>query len=209
MYALIKREIRDHIVYFIAALLFSAVLVGLLSVSAYHFDERESGVYYGLAIPYLVALVLAFSAMGVSQMYTDRARKVSAFLSVLPVTRDRILTARIVAGILAILLALLPATIAALVLSHLLLPPIPIFGSIISDVATTTFLLLFACYCLGLLTGWTAGKIAPTFGALGLTLILFSLIVVKGCGPDIRIILVLIIAASLLRTWHKFVSTPL
>jgi hypothetical protein len=209
MFALIKREIRDHIVYFIAALLFSAVLVALLSVSAYHFDEREFGVYYGLAIPALVALVLGFSAMGVSQMYTDRIRKVSAFLSALPVTRGRILTARIIAGILAILLALLPVTIVAVMLSHLLLPPIPIFGSIVSDVATTTFLMLFACYCLGLLTGWTAGKIAPTFGALGLNLVLLSLIIIKGFGPDIRILLVLIIVASLVRTWHKFISTPL
>jgi hypothetical protein len=209
MLALIKREIQDFIVYFTAACLFAAHLVALVSTAAYHFDRTESGVLAGLSIPMLVILVIVFSAMGVTQMYLDRNRRISAFLSTLPVTRGRILTAKIITGLLAILLALIPVTIAAISLRRLLLPPIPIFGDSITDVAATTFLMLFACYCLGLLTGWTTSKITPTFGALGLNLILFSLIVVKGFGLDIKLLLVLVIAACLIRTWHKFVSTSL
>ena len=212
MLTLIRREIRDNIVYFIAAVVFSAILIALLMATTYNLDFGMPAVYIGLSIPMLVILVLGFSAMGVTQMYMDRNRRISAFLSALPVTRSRILTARIVAGLLAILIVLVPVTIAAIVLSRLNLliaPPIPIFTGYIADIPTTVFLMVFACYCLGLLTGWTANKITPTFGALGLNLVLVSLVFVKGFGPDIKFLLVLVIVACLIRTWHKFMSTSL
>ncbi|UCC97166.1 MAG: hypothetical protein JSW66_15130 [Phycisphaerales bacterium] len=210
MLALIKREILDHIVYFFAALIFSAVLVSLLTAAAYNSGGRiESGIFAALWIPMLLILVIVFSAMGVTQMYLDRNRRISAFLCALPVTRSRILAARIIAGVLAILLALLPLAIGAGLLCRLFVLPMPFFTNLLTDIVTTIFLMVFACYCLGLLTGWTASKIAPTFGALGLNLILVSLIVVKGFGSEIRFLLVLVIAACLIRTWQKFVSTSL
>jgi len=210
MLTLIRREIRDHIIYFIAAVVFSSILIALLTVATYNLDDLGgSAVFVALSVPLLVILVLGFSAMGVTQMYLDRNRKISAFLSVLPVTRSRILTARIIAGLLAILIVLVPLSIAAVVLERILAPPIPIFAGYITDILTTVFLMTFACYCLGLLTGWTANKIAPTFGALGLNLVLVSLVFVKGFGPDIQFLLVLVIVACLIRTWHKFISTSL
>ena len=209
MLTLIRREIRDHIVYFIAAVVFSAILIALLIAAAYHFESSESAVFVALSIPMLVILVLGFSAMGVTQMYMDRNRRISAFLSALPVTRSRILTARIVAGLLAILIVLVPLAIAVIVLGRLLAPPIPIFAGFVTDILTTVFLMVLACYCLGLLTGWTANKITPTFGALGLNLVLVSLVFVKGFGPEINFLLVLVIVACLIRTWHKFMSTSL
>ena len=209
MLTLIRREIRDNIVYFIAAVVFSAILISLLTAATYNFDWGEPAVYVGLSIPILIILVLGFSAMGVTQMYMDRNRRISAFLSALPVTRSRILTARIVAGLMAILIVLVPLAIAAIALGRLIAPPIPIFTGYIADILTTVFLMVLACYCLGLLTGWTANKIAPTFGALGLNLVLVSLVFVKGFGPDIKFLLVLVIVACLIRTWHKFMSTSL
>jgi hypothetical protein len=209
MLTLIRREIRDNIVYFIAAVVFSAILIALLIAATYKSDWISDPVYIGFSIPMLVILVLGFSAMGVTQMYMDRNRRISAFLSALPVTRNRILTARIVAGLLAILIVLVPLIITAIVLGRLLALPIPIFAGYIADILTTVFLMVFACYCLGLLTGWTANKIAPTFGALGLNLVLLSLVFIKGFGPDIKFLLVLVIIACLIRTWHKFMSTSL
>jgi len=209
MLTLIRREIRDHIVYFITAVIFSAILVALLTATRYNLDWFGSAIFEALSVPLLVILALGFSAMGVTQMYLDRNRKISAFLSVLPVTRNRILTARIIAGLLAILIVLVPLAIAATVLERMLAPPIPVSSGHTGEILTTVFLMIFACYCLGLLTGWTANKIAPTFGALGLNLVLVSLVLVKGFGPDIKFLLVLVIVACLIRTWHKFMSTSL
>ena len=144
MFALIKREIQDHLVYFIAALASSVVLVALLSTAAFHFERPVWDLFTGLTIPLIVILVMGFSAMGVTQMYLDRNRRISAFLSTLPVTRGRILTAKIVTGLLAILIVLVPVTVAAIALYRLLLPPVPIYGGVISEIATTVFLMLFA-----------------------------------------------------------------
>jgi len=217
MFTLIKREIEDHIAYFIGAIILSALLTASLASAIYY--ELASAIYYDqpgsrtvfilLSIPAIVVLIIGFASMGVSQMYTDRNRKISAFLSGLPVTRGRILTARIITGILAILIVLLPLIVTAQILWRLFAPPIPIFPGLIFDLSITAFLMAFACYCLGLQTGWTSSRITPTLGGLLLTCILVPLIVVKGFDLQIKIILIVFIVASLIRTWQKFTSTAL
>ena len=208
MFALIRREIQDHIAYFIGAAILSTILIALL-IPAMYTDPDENPVFIGLSLPVIIVLIICCAGMGVTQMYTDRTRKISAFLSVLPVTRSQILAARIVAGILAILIVLLPLTVTAVVLRQLLVPPIPVFSSLILDISVVAFLTGFACYCLGLLTGWTSSKLTPTLVALLLTCVLVSLILVKGFGLHIKLMLILVIVASLTRTWRKFISTPL
>jgi len=209
MFTLIKREIEDHIAYFIGAIILSAVLTVLLASAIFYEEPWNRPVFIGLSIPVIVVLIIGCSGMGVSQMYTDRTRRISAFLSALPVTRSQILVARIVTGVLTILIALVPLTITGSFLRSLLLPPIPIYPGLIADMSVTAFLMAFACYCLGLQTGWTSSRITPTLGSLVLTCILVPLILVKGFSPHIKVILVLFIIASLIRTWQKFVSTPL
>lgn len=209
MFTLIKREIEDHIAYFIGAIILSAVLTALLTSAIYYDEPGERPVFVGLSIPAIVLLIVGFSGMGVSQMYTDRNRKVSAFLAGLAVTRGRILIARIITGILAILIVLLPLLITGTILWRLFAPPIPIYSGVISDIFVVAFLMAFACYCIGLQTGWTSSRITPTLGGLVLTCILVPLIVVKGFGLHIKVILILFIVASLIRTWQKFRSTAI
>jgi hypothetical protein len=210
MFTLIKREIEDHIAYFLGAAILSSTLVVLSIWAAYNYGPEEAPLYpIGLSIPVIVILMIGFPAMGATQMYTDRTRKVSAFLSALPVTRGRILVARIITGILAILTVLAPLTITAMVLWHLLVPPVPIYPGLIFDIFVTAFLMAFACYCLGLLTGWASSKVTPTLAGLALTFVLIPLIMVKGFGLHTTVILVLFIIASLIRIWQKFMSTAL
>jgi len=211
MFTLIKREIEDHVAFFLGAAIATAILIVLLVSAVLNYDPPPDIPVYavGLLIPVIVVVVIGLPAMGVSQMYTDRNRRISAFLSGLPVTRSQILVARIVTGVLAILIVLAPLTITGTVLRDLLLPPIPIYPGLIADMSVTAFLIAFACYCLGLLTGWTSSRITPTLGALVLTCILIPLILVKGFGLHIKVILILFIIASLVRTWQKFKSTAL
>ncbi len=209
MLTLIKREIRDHLVYFFVAVILAVTLVGILTVSAYNFDQRESQIYLTLMIPGVILLVIGAAGMGVSQMYIDKNRKISAFLTSQPVTRGRIFAARVIMGVLVILTVLVPAAIAAATLNSLLGPPIPAYGKLIADIFTTVFLMALACYSMGLLTGWTTSKLTPSFGGLGLTVLLVLMIIIKGFGLQIQLLLVLIIAAALTRTWRKYMSTPL
>ncbi len=120
MFALIKREIQDHIVYFIGAAVFAAIFI-IMSVSLIHqYDPKEPPVFsIGLGVPAFTIVIFGICAMGATQMYLDKTRKISALLSTLAVSRNRILLARIITGILAILTLLVPLTITAVILMRL------------------------------------------------------------------------------------------
>ena len=214
MLTLIEREIKDHLAFFLGAVIAAAILAALLVSTVRTYSPFRDLLIYAvwLLVPAILTLVIAAFGMGASQMYTDRARKVSAFLSALPVTRSRILLARITTGMLAMLTFLIPLAIVSAILLRLFPLPFPIyhvFHDLFSEVLMASFLMAFACYCLGLFTGWTSNKIIPTLGGLSLTMVLVTLILVKGFGADTSAILVLVIMASLARTWQKFTSTAL
>jgi len=216
MFTLIKREIEDHIGYFIGAGFLSGILI-IVSIFAISAQEASVAVVFvGFYIPVIIMLMIGLPGMGVSQMYTDRTRRISVFLCGLSVTRGQILTVRIITGILAILTFLVPLTITAMVLLRIFMPAGRIYSlyssvasGFIFDIFITAFLMSFACYCLGLQTGWTSSRITPTLGGVALAFVLVPLIIVKGFGLHIVVILVLFIAASLVRTWHRFMSTSL
>lgn len=209
MFTLIKREIQDHLVYFIGAAAFSVVFI-IISVFLIHsYDHRYPEVFsIGFGVP-AVIVIIGFCGLGASQMYLDRTRKISAFLSTLAVSRGRILLARIITGILVILTLLVPLTITAVTLLRLYVPPVLIYPGMVFEIFVAVFLMAFACYCIGLQTGWNSGKIIPTLGGIALTCIFVPLILIKGFGVHIVVILVLFIIASLIRTWHTFMSTSL
>jgi len=210
MLALIKREIQDHIVYFIGAIVASALLVVVLVEEVFNYDSRNPAVgttSLGVVLSGIVALGIC--GMGAAQMYMDKTRRISAFISTLAVSRSRILLARIVAGIVVILILLVPLAVTASILVRIFTPPIPLYSDMIFEIFTATFLLALGGYSIGLQTGWNSSAVTPTLGGLGLTCIFVPLVVVKGFGPEIMVILALFIGASLLRTWHKFSSTSL
>ena len=217
MFTLIKREIEDHIVYFMGAAVISGILVVLSIFIVFEDTLVASGAFVlpsitGPIVVAAIVVMVGLCGMGVSQMYTDRSRRISAFLSTLPVTRGQILAARIIVGILAILTLLLPLAVTAVVLTGLFSPPVPIYSGypeFIFDIFVVTFLMSFACYCIGLQTGWTSSRVTPTLGGMALTSLLVPLILVKGFGLHVVVILLLFIIASLVRTWHRFMSTSL
>ncbi|MGD8786949.1 MAG: hypothetical protein PVJ60_05955 [Phycisphaerales bacterium] len=210
MFTLIKREVMDHLVYFIAAAFFSAILIAISISMVHHSDSKVPPIVStGFGVPLVMLIIIGLCGMGASQMYTDKTRKTSAFLSTLSVSRSRILLARIITGTLAILTFLLPLTVSIVFLTRLFPPPAPIYQGMVFEIFTAVFLMAFACYCIGLQSGWNSSKIMPTLGGLILTCILVPLILIKGFGLHIVVILVLFISASLIRIWHTFTSTPL
>jgi len=94
-------------------------------------------------------------------------------------------------------------------LLRLFAPPVPVYSGFIAEIFAGIFLMAFACYCIGLQAGWSSSSLIPALGGLGLTCILVSLILIKGFGLHIIVILILFITASLIRIWHLFTSTSL
>ena len=210
MLALIKREIEDHIVYFLGAAGSSASLIAIAIHSAYALHDDKPPYLISVYPVFVIISMLGFCSMGVTQMYTDRTRKISSFLSTLAATRRRILIAKIVAGTLAILTLLVPLAVTAVVLLRVFARPLQIYYSgLVFEMSAVIFLMTFACYCLGLQNGWSSSKMTPTLGSLVLVCILVPMIIIKGFSLHTVVILLLVIAASLVRTWYKFMSTSL
>jgi hypothetical protein len=216
MFTLIKREIRDHIVYLILAAclagIFIFISVPVVSKLESFRDRGDSGpqeFIMGVGIPASVIVIIGICGLGAAQMYLDRTRKISAFLSTLAVSRGRILIARITTGILVILTFLVPLIVTAVILLRLFVPPVLSPGVMLFEIFLTIFLMMFACYCIGLQTGWNSNPITPSLGGLFLTCVFVPLIVIKGFGLQIVVILILFIIASLIRIWHMFMKTSL
>jgi hypothetical protein len=209
MLTLIKREIRDHSIFFISSVILSTVLIGLsiATLDGHRWIEDEETL--GTVAIALTIIVFGFFAMGAVQMDTDRNRKISAFISILSVSRNRILLAKILAGLLAILIAHVPLAVTVTILLRIHAPPIPVFFVMVLEIFSSAFLITLACYLIGLQVGWNSGRLTPAIVGLALTGILLTLILIKGFTPEITVILLLFIVASLIRTWHLFTSTPL
>jgi len=211
MLTLIKREIRDHIIYFIAAAISASIIIGISLPRFFNYRSplQRMTSYLGIMIAISSIVIFGFFAMGAAQMYTDKNKRISAFLSTLPVSRSRILIARMVTGMLAILTLLVPLAIVAIILIRIFAPPIPLLSGVVFEIFIGMVLTAFACYCIGLQAGWNSSSLVPALGGLGLTIMLVSLILVKGFGLHIIVILLLFIVASLIRIWHLFTSTSL
>lgn len=209
MFTLIKREIRDNIIYFVGAIAFSTILICISIPPLYKPDTHVVPLLDILGVIAVIIGSLVFFAMGATQMYLDKNRRISAYLATLSVSRNQILAARVVTAILAILLWFVPLIITAAISIRILKSYYDPYHSFTFEISISIFLLVFACYCLGLITGWTEGKVVPALGGLILVLIFASLIVVKGFGFNFFVILIPFIAACLFCVRQKFISTSL
>ncbi len=88
-------------------------------------------------------------------------------------------------------------------------PPLEFYGRMLVEIPLTLLLTAAACYCAGLLVGWTTSKAWLLAGSVLLLLSLVSLVVIKGFGLEAMAILLLFIGATLLYAWHAFTSSSL
>ncbi len=219
MLTLIKREIDDHLIFFVISLASSVILIVTLLYFSENFSETlsiettsVSGILLGT--PFVILVITSLYLMGASQMYTDKNKKISAFLSTRPVSRNQIFLARLISGLIAILILLVPAVVAGQLLLNTYASTLayPIYPYYTIEIFSSLFLMAVAIYCIGLQSGFYTGKLYHGSGivsGVALSYILLPLIAIKGYGPQISVILLLFIVASLAYTWKKFIKAPL
>jgi len=206
MLTLLRREIEDNLAFFIGAALFSAIIVLTIISLSY---GAEGAVIPALLFATLPIVVLGFSAMGASQMRVDASRKVSAFLVTLPVSRVQIFIARIVTGLITILIVFVPAAVTISFFISQELPFYPLLSGVLFRIFLLIFLGAFACYCLGLQAGQFSNKVVVYCTAMLIPITIILLVVVKGFYYQGIVILLLLIVASLTRSLQKFISSAL
>ncbi len=206
MLSLIAREIRDNIVSVALPCLVSALGVTLAIVFSL---SRVRGGVFPVTIMFTSVLLLTFCGLGASQAYGDRANRISSLLATLGVTRNRIFAARVLAGLLTVLVSLVPLAVTTIVLLWMFTPPLEFYARMVVDISLTVLLAAVACYFAGLLVGWTTSKAWLLAGSVVLLLSVVSLVVIKGFGPEAVALLLLCIGATLWYAWHTFTSASL
>src|SRR5512138_3463835 len=146
MLSLIAREIRDNIVSVALPCLVSALGITVAIIFAL---SRVRGGVFPPAILFTPVLLLAFCALGASQAYGDRANRISSLLATLSVTRNRIFAARVLVGLLMVLVALVPLAVTTIVLLWMFAPPLEFYGRMVVEISLTVLLAAVACYCAG------------------------------------------------------------
>ena len=206
MFALIKREIEDNIVFYLMFAILSLGTSALMLGVVFYGDFEDTGDMV-LIIPGLLFTaigLLGVSALGSSQMYVDRTRKVSAFLSGLAVTRGRLFAAKITAGVIGILLMIGPIVIAAMIAVEKLAVPIPVTWEVFREVTLVVFLVYLSGYSMGLVVGWATTKFNPGLLAIALVILFLPFVIVKGFGSEAAVWLVLFNGAVLMVSWRRF-----
>jgi hypothetical protein len=206
MRALIVRELQDHVVYVVllslvvAMAVVAAILTGIWGIT------EVSPVIVGATMPMLLVL---FCTLGVSQMYTDRAHRISALLATSAATRSRIMAARVLAGVAIMLPALVALLITALSVLYFDRTPLHLYRGMIVEISVTAALASFAGYCVGLLAGWTLNRTMTTLSIFFGTVLVMLLVIVKGFWMPAAAILLLFSVAALIRVWCRFTSIAL
>ncbi len=208
MWTLIKREMDDCRVFFAAAVGY-AVFVILILISAVYSAGMGMDYVWSASPVLLLTGMMLFCLMGAGQMYLDRTRKISCFLSTLAVTRPNIFAARVITGLLLIVSTIVPIAAAGMVIVRVLCEPIPVYQRMFWELTGTVSVLSVAGYCVGLLTGWARGRILPALGGVVLTFVLAPVVAIKGFGAETLILLSAFIVISLIRSRQVYVSTPL
>ncbi len=209
MLTLIRREAYDNLMYLVGLCLVTAMLISLLILAAY---EEIQGLQEGYVVPLgllIFMLLIGFCALGAAQMYGDRANRVSPLLTTLAVTRNQILAARVLTGLLAVLVVLLPVVVTGVILLRTFVPPLEFYRRMVVEVSVTLALAACACHSAGLLIGWTTNRVRLLVGTVLLVAAVVSLLWIKGFGPGVMGVLLLFIGATLGRTWHTFTSSSL
>jgi ABC-type transport system involved in multi-copper enzyme maturation permease subunit len=209
MYTLIKREIEDHIIYFLGALILSLLFTASIAAKGFGGEPAEGlGIILAAIGITLACATIVICALGTSQMHTDKNRKISAFLSTLPVSRNQILAARVITGLLALLVLLAAPAITVEILLSTLRQEEAVYRYFTVEIFSAVYLLGLGVYCTGLMCGFSSSKIVVTLGSLVLSVVLLTIILIKGPDIETLIILLVYVSASLAYTWRKFSTIP-
>jgi len=214
MWTLIKREIKDNIIMFLMSVIMAGICEAVVVSGFLRTDVKFAPVGIPLTVYmvfpfFIISLSLLAVAMGGGQMYLDKTRKISAFLSTLAVTRRKLLSAKIIVGIIWLVVALLPLIAAELLLFQVRPRLIPVDYSLLVRIYIVTALCALSCYLLGANLVLGRNRITAILAGALLCLILISLIVIKGFGAEIMLIFGVTSAALAVRAWIVFMCIPL
>jgi hypothetical protein len=214
MLTLIKREIRDNAVIFLVVVLLTILTItivvpGFFAQRNYYAPIGIPIAMYGVFAILLFVLPFFAIALGATQTYLDRKKKICSFISTLAATRKRFLFAKILSGLLWLVFPFVSLAMIYLILMNHSPSMIPVDYSLLINIFVVTFLVSLSSYLAGLLLGMLQSKIlAYSFGIL-IYILFLSLIIIKGFGPEMMLLYAFISVALLINTYQRFLVISL
>jgi len=214
MLTLIKREIEDNMGLFILGLVVTLIYVCVLATvvtmnSPKQFPTGLDRIIYSIFGSLIPVSAFLAAALGAAQMYKDKNQKISAFLLTLATTRNKIISARIIAGLIWILMVIVPIIITEVILIQIFPVLIPYPKGYIAQLFVTMFLMSFSCYSVGLIVGNNKRRNLSQIAGGIITIIILTLIIIKGVGADTALILIILTVGLLGKVWQKFSTAAL
>jgi ABC-type transport system involved in multi-copper enzyme maturation permease subunit len=213
MWTLLRREIEDQAILFvlvlIAGIVFAGWMAGAFPSVASVFPTRVPMDVYGVCICLLLTLSVGGGALAGLQIAGDRGRGVSRFLCTLTATRSQILLAKWIAGLLWLVLGMVPTAVVCAILAHRWIQFIPIDTSPIVSLISGTGLLALASYALGMQAAMASRPVWVVIGSVVSAGGLIGLVVIKGFGLHTHVLAGAVATACLVRTWIQFRTVAL
>jgi len=214
MLTLIKRELESVAVFLVLPLFIMAgVIVWMVFDVQYMYRKTlplliPQSMVDAFIYPFCI-LPFFFSGLGAYMMQSDRTKQISRFFITLATTRNQVLLSRYLAGILSILVLLLPLAIA----DALLLRRYPRVIPYSLTPLVMMFVVTFLSNCLGLTVGIWLGqhssKIISILGTFLLVIILLGVVLIQGWAWQSGLLLLLFTATGTVRIWQIFSKASL
>ncbi|MCD4830977.1 MAG: hypothetical protein K8R02_04100 [Anaerohalosphaeraceae bacterium] len=207
MLRLIIREINDRILHFAIVIGLASAIVVMMLFSTIGSTSGQEVRLEGFTLVGLVICVVIFYGFGFAQIQSDRNKKVFAFLSTLAVTRGMMFLSKVIAGLVTIAVFFIPVSIAIQFVIRRYMSPMSIQSLAVTDMLWSVFFISLTAYGLGLVVGWGNGKIIPTLGGLFLTLLFYSIVVIKGIHlGDLLPVVAPVIISCFVIAYRKFMA---
>ena len=164
---LIKRQIVDDAVYFVAAVTGLCILILTILVLVFLYSPRDMSplerITYLFHVPFLLAL--GFCTLGIAQSHGDRLAGRLTWLSAQPVYRWQVVLARVISGLLLLTSAFgLMVLIASI---YVRLMPADVYSRrLLTEVFVSVFLMSLACYGLGLRVARSTSSVTRALASL-------------------------------------------
>jgi len=189
---LIKREIEDYAILYVVAAMASCGTAIFTYWEYGPIDPRDSHEMpqdvLGVLLFVVSGLAVLGASMGCIQMAVDRVARISSFLVTLTPTRTQIFRAKYLAGLLWIVLGLLP-----ILLVHMYtLTERDLDASLLGSLMLGSFLLLLVSYSLGLRIGLMMRRSLALLVAITVLMGLFMLLAIMGLDMNCFLLLLLV-----------------
>jgi hypothetical protein len=216
MWTLIKRELKDNckgMLGWVYALVIADVVFSISYLKRYQIDvENILGFmkdYEGFFNICILSLALFAVGLGIYQIYSDQMKKISAFLVMQAMTRERVFFAKMITGIVLVFIGTIIPSVSVIVILKIHPPLLPIDYSALFIKWMLALVFCLTSYLSGLAFGLSKSQWMLIFSPMILLVLVLAMMFIEFSPTSKFIVLILMGLAFLLYARQQFLRASL